>query len=601
MNVNGFSRKLFSNLFPPESGGEIALRSLYHTVMATKIAATWQIRNSTRSYRKWIQKQDASFASNNPGTKTDLKVSFILQIPDTQLEPGLDTIRSIQGMQQSDWELIVFSTIPEMLLPDKIAGEKRITIIHTPGSFEFLELYKMVSGQYILHCQPGDIFHKSLLDLFYQYHASFPQADVFSYDCEYPDKNTLQVLPFFKPSALSPELLLSVNYLSRAFIRTSTALHHIGKGDKSLDLQNRELDLILRLVENTAAFQHIPQVLVRQAGLSEPINQQTEVIISSHLKRTGRIDPLFDREENTTRISWKGTTPSVSIIIPSKNNHQLLSNLVDSILSVTDYPNYSITIVDNASNNPELLEYYRRLEKQQNIRVVQYDSPFNYSEAINLGVEKTDSELVLLLNNDMKVIDPWWLSELAQWAQRPEIGVVGGKLLRANHTIQHTGIILGMNGFMGHLYLNAPEHYCGLLGSADWYRNLYAVTGACQMVRRELFNRVGGYDGNYRLVFGDVDFCLRVHDLGYRNMVTPFARLYHYEGKSRGYKSPVDDILRGYDQMAERLKAEDPYFSPNLTYTPIPTCQQGQRTIDDRMKNIEIRRALLEKTKLEQI
>jgi hypothetical protein len=177
----------------------------------------------------------------------------------------------------------------------------------------------------------------------------------------------------------------------------------------------------------------------------------------------------------------------------------------------------------------------------------------------------------------MKVINPWWLGELAQWAMRPEIGVDGGKLLHPNYTIQHAGLILGMNGFLGHLYLNAPEHYCGLLGSADWYRNLHAVTSTCQMVRRELFTTVGGYDENYRLVFGDIDFCLRLHDLGYRNMVTPFARLYHYEGKSRGYKSPVDDILRGYDQMADRLKVEDPYFSQILNCEPILKCQLGHQ------------------------
>jgi len=583
----------------PGSKLAIQLRTYYHRLQAAPLVNSWHLARAANSYLAWRLNQERTPLPVINPQQIKPEVAFFLHFEPDQFDKTVATIHSLLALISPGWKaLLITSEDFQPTLPVKIATDKRVTLFnlaHTNLSC----LYDQVSSDYVIHCQPGDIFHESLLDHFYQYHKSLPKADAFYYDCEYQDKNTSQVLPFFKPSAFSPELLLSVNYPSRGFISTSRVLQLAGKSDKNLSLQNRELDLILRLVENNATFQHIPKVLIRQAELSEPVDIQTDVVISSHLERTGRIDPCIARGEHGTRISWKVSNPSVSIIIPSKNNFHLLSNLVESIISEKDYPNYSITIIDNASDNPELLDYYRSLEKHQNVNIVQYDKPFNYSEAINLGVEKTDSELVLLLNNDMKVIDPWWLSELAQWAMRPEIGVVGGKLLRANHTIQHAGIILGMNGFMGHLYLNAPEHYCGLLGSADWYHNLYAVTGACQMVRRELFNKVGGYDENYRLVFGDVDFCLRVHDLGYRNMFTPFARLYHYEGKSRGYKTPIDDILRGYDQMAGRLKDEDPYFSPNLTYNPIPKCQLGHWTINDRMKNIEARRAIMEKGKLE--
>ncbi len=578
---------------------EVQIRTFYHRLQAAPLVNSWQRDRAARSYRSWRSNQEKTPLPLVDPQQVKPSVAFILPLEPGQFDKAIATIHSLQALPYPGWKaLLIIRDEFQPALPEEIAADKRVTLVN-PGHSTVSQMYDQVTSQFILHCQPGDIFHISLLDHIYQSHKSFPQADGFYFDCEYPGRETTQVLPFFKPSALSPDLLLSVNYLSRAFIRTSRALQFAGKGNNHFSLQNQELDLILRLVENGAAFQHIPKVLVRQAQLSEPADKQSVAIISSHLERTGRTSPGIIHGENSARITWNVSNPSVSIIIPSKNNFRLLSNLAESILSETDYPNYSITIVDNASDNPELLDYYQRLGKHQNVSIIQYNKPFNYSEAINLGVEKSDSELVLLLNNDMKVIDPWWLGELAQWAMRSEIGVVGGKLLRANHTIQHAGIVLGMNGFMGHLYLNAPEHYCGLLGSADWYRNLYAVTGACQMVRRELFNRVGGYDENYRLVFGDVDFCLRVHDLGYRNMLTPFARLYHYEGKSRGYNSPVDDILRGYDQMADRLKVDDPYFSPNLTYTPIPKCQLGYRTINDRMKNIEARRTIMEKGKLE--
>jgi len=179
---------------------------------------------------------------------------------------------------------------------------------------------------------------------------------------------------------------------------------------------------------------------------------------------------------------------------------------------------------------------------------------------------------------------------MVRWACQPEIGVVGAKLLHKNRSIQHAGIILGMNGFIGHLYLNAPEHYHGLAGSADWYRNFYALTGACQAMRRNVFNQVGGYDPRFRLAFGDIDFCLRVIKEGYRNLYTPFAQLIHFEGSSRGYSTPTGDILFGYHELKSWLEADDPYFSPNLTYTPIPKCNTGHRTANDRLERIEQRK-----------
>jgi GT2 family glycosyltransferase len=190
----------------------------------------------------------------------------------------------------------------------------------------------------------------------------------------------------------------------------------------------------------------------------------------------------------------------------------------------------------------------------------------------------------------MQVLQPDWLAELAQWALLPEIGVVGAKLLHANHTIQHAGIIIGMQGIVGHLYLNAPDHYYGLMGSVDWYRDVSAVTGACQMVRRSVFEELGGYDEEYQLVFSDIDFCLKAIKKGYRNLYDPFATLIHFEGQSRGYRTPINDLARAYEEW---LRKDDPYFSPNLTYTTIPRCQLGPADQNDRFKRMETRREMI--------
>jgi GT2 family glycosyltransferase len=280
----------------------------------------------------------------------------------------------------------------------------------------------------------------------------------------------------------------------------------------------------------------------------------------------------------------------VDIIILTKNHPGMLKKLINSIYSYEYQQEIKIKIVDNDSDDHSALAYYAKIEKLPEIEIIPYKKTFNYSEANNLGVANSDSELILLLNDDMQVINGDWLSELSQWAIRPEIGVVGAKLIRANHTIQHAGIIMGLTGFVGHIYLNAPEHYFGLWGSVDWYRDIMAVTGACQMFRREVFQEVGGYDEKYQLAFGDVDFCCRVAETGYRNIYTPFAQLLHYEGSTRGYITPVPDTLRGYEKLAPYLHNEDPYFSTNLTYTRIPKCKIGGFEKDQRTAMIRERK-----------
>ena len=385
--------------------------------------------------------------------------------------------------------------------------------------------------------------------------------------------------------------MLSINYLSRAFLRAS-ALADVHMGFP--DLMSLEYDLDLRLMKQDSVFHHIPRVLVSTPDLY-PVREGARVdLLTSFFAQQGLDEVVIQSSAAQTRVTWNFGAPSVSLIVLSQNHGGWLRNLVDSIFTLTDYPNYSMIIVDNRSDEPDVQAFYEELKGNPRVEVVHYDQSFNYSEAINLGVSHSTAEVVVLLNNDMLVMDKGWLRELAQWAVHPGIGVVGAKLLHRNRTIQHAGIVLGMNGFIGHLYLNAPEHYHGLAGSVDWYRNFYAITGACQAIRRDLFHLVGGYDERFRLAFGDIDFCLRVVEAGYRNLYNPFARLIHFEGGSRGYETPVKDILLGYDELLPWLEKDDPYFSPNLTYDPIPLCNLNASGVDERLLNIENRKKALE-------
>jgi GT2 family glycosyltransferase len=580
-------RNLINVVFPPESWGERFIRTQYHRLAAHKAIVNWQIIKSKNSYPKWLKRQQRIQASAASNFSSFPIVTFILPIEEATLSLSIGTVKSIQCQLISQWQLILIESGDEVTkseLAANIGNDSRIIIVRESEQ----KLQGMMSnsvGQFVVCCAPGDRFSNALLTSFYSTFEDEPDADIFYYDCDEQDGSS--IVPFFKPSKISPELLLSVNYLSSSFIKKDVAERVGSEVSPNYDFAHQERELLFLLVENGASTKHIPQVLIHKVRTNDN-NQQTMRVIQAHLTRMRLENAGVEISQKGVKASWESKQPLVSIIIPTKNNLQVLKTLIDSMLTLTDYPKYEILFVDNASDDVQTRAFYASLGKEPRIRVIPFNEPFNYSRAVNLGAAKSNGELLLFLNDDMKVLHPDWLKELAQWALVPQIGVVGTKLLRPNRSIQHAGVVIGLQGFMGHLYLNTPEHYYGLLGSVDWYRNVSAVTGACQMFRRSVFEELGGYDEQYHLVFSDVDICLRAIQKGYRILYNPFAELIHYEGRSRGYRSPLSDIVRAYDQMKDWL--DDPYFSPNLTYTTIPECKFREDNDNDRMIRIEIRR-----------
>ena len=587
--------KLKMKFFPPESRVELFKQTLYHRFVSTKLFVKWQLAKARQSYIKWRAEQVKKAPPETDSFELKPKVTFLLAIGPNDLNIAVATIRSIQNLRISNWEILLVAggNGPVSLsFPPNVLGDPRLKPVFLDKSNRTKWL-RYISGEFIVHCVAGDKFFDTLLDCFYQSINSFPSADAYYYDCEFKQDDSSRILPFFKPAKFSPELLLSVNYLSRSLIRKTSIENLLEKADQLLDLLNQEYCFLLQLFEEKAVFEHIPQVLITQSFQPTPNNEHLGKVVNSHLSKYGFNEVIVEKKATERRIRWKIGDPSIAIVIPTKNHYAGIKTLLDSIFSLTDYPNYSINLVDNASSEKEVSLYYSKLGKNQKVKIIHYDKTFNYSEAINLGVKSSDSELVLLLNNDMKVIDSQWLRELAQWALLPEIGVVGAKLLYANQTIQHAGLVIGLQGFMGHLYLNAPDHYYGLLGSVDWYRNVSAVTGACQMIRRSVFEELGGYDEEYQLLLSDIEFCLRAIKNGYRNLYNPFVSLIHYEGQSRGNRVPIKDIARAYEQLEEWLRHDDPYFSPNLTYTTIPQCQLEPLDHNDRYQRVKATRDMV--------
>ena len=195
-----------------------------------------------------------------------------------------------------------------------------------------------------------------------------------------------------------------------------------------------------------------------------------------------------------------------------------------------------------------------------------YNEKFNYSRANNIGARYARGEILLFLNNDVEILQPDWLEEMVRWVERPQIGAVGAKLLYPDDTIQHAGVVVGMEGHASHVFWGYHERQSGPFGSVEWYRNFTAVTGACLMIPRDLFEAILGFDEKYILAFSDIKICMRIRREGYRVLYSPFARLRHFEGKSRGYHIPQNDIQQGIDDFMPLVETGDPYYNPNLSY-----------------------------------
>ncbi|OGO15927.1 MAG: hypothetical protein A2Z14_13790 [Chloroflexi bacterium RBG_16_48_8] len=402
--------------------------------------------------------------------------------------------------------------------------------------------------------------------------------------------------PWFKPN-WSPELLLSANYLMHSVIRRDL-VEEVGGFDKSMD-GAQDWDLLLRCTQKTKKINHIPRVLYhwRQIQgsaasdlLAKPwVFENQRRCVKAHLEQQGIVDPetTFD-SPGFLRVSWPVVASKVSIIIPTKDKVDLLRRCIESLRENTEYSDYEIILVDNESEEESTIAYYATLKGDSRIKFVQSPGEFNFSAANNLGAREGEGKLLLFLNNDVEILESDWLEEMVRWAERPEIGIVGAKLLYPNGLIQHAGVVIGMQGHASHVFMGSMEKQTGPFGSVDWYRNYSAVTGACMMIRKDVFEQVGGFNEDYQLVFSDVEICLRVLKKGYRIMYTPYTRLRHYEGQSRGFHIPASDMLRGYEHMKAYVEVGDPYFNPSLSYAvPIPVIRkEGEELRVDRLRRL---------------
>jgi O-antigen biosynthesis protein len=430
-------------IFPPESKFEVLFRTQFHRVTSTRNYVNFSIRQSVNSYSKYLKEQGRKC---NPSTRRfpiEPRVTFLLTLENKKFDPVRRTIQSLQSLKSTHWELILLdlnSSPQNGRLHKEIEPDSRIQFIPVKN-FSLASSFEYILGEYFICCQPGDTFESYFIDEFYKMVNSNPDGDIVYSDMDEFDPTSGKPLPFFKPSLYSPELVLSINYFSRAFIKRNAAEASIRFIDPDLGLLNQEWELMFLMNEGRKILRYIPMVLVHQIKPEFRNEEQENRVIESHLRRIGITSKITVNRKPQTHIRWEFDRPTVSIIIPTRNRLKILKNLVDSILQMTDYPKYEILLVDNHSNEAAIQPYYSTLTQNFPVRIFQFNEPFNYSRAINLGASISKSDLLLLINNDMQIIHSDWLTELCQWAMFPEIGIVGAKLLHANDTIQHAGIV----------------------------------------------------------------------------------------------------------------------------------------------------------------
>lgn len=535
-------------------------------------------------YQIWVHRQGASPLERDVeqaiAAFTSAPLVSVLAVLDVGDVARLnDVLKTLQAQAYKRWELCVAMSpaVRDTLQrdPGTLASEARLRVGLSIGPTPTLaDAYRIAGGDFIASVDVDDVLAPEALFELVNRLQQEPAADLV-----YSDEDAITVDgrredPLFKPD-WSPVLLLSMNYVERFALMRKRLVDEVGGFSAELG-PAQSYDLALRMTEKTDRIVHVPKVLYhrrsrpttpatvmsRRAAIDEECCALSNAL--ARRGRPGRVTAMSAQQGPrcyATRFELRDK-PLVSIIIPTKNNRTLLQKAIDSIQARTSYDRYEILIVDNGSTDRDTVEYLASLPP--GCQLHRWNERFNYSAINNFGVRHANGEQLLFLNDDVAVISPDWLTAMLEHAERPEVGAVGARLLYEDGRIQHAGVVVGINQGAA----NAFRRRAGEAPSprlSDLVREVSAVTGACMMVRRQVFEAVGGFDETLPVIFNDVDLCLRIRRDGYAVLYTPHARLYHYEGSTRGRRDPKEDRQVFQERWAQLLTSGDPYYNPNLT------------------------------------
>ncbi len=443
---------------------------------------------------------------------------------------------------------------------------------------------QMASGDYVMLVDHDDLLEINALYEIVKTVNDNPDIDIIYTDEDLVDESGKVYSDYkFKPD-FDLEMLRHRNYICHIFVARKSIMDDVGGFKKEYD-GAQDFDMILRCCEMSNRIYHIPKVLYHwrahndsTAGNADSKRYAVDASVRALQEHYRRVGIDADVEATEIFIMLKTTRklhsePLVSILIPNMDHVYDLDKCIKSIVEKTSYNNYEIVIIENNSTDEETFSYYDKIcEEYDFIKVCKCDYEFNFSRINNYGVKYAGGEYYILLNNDTEVISPDWITRMVSYCQDDEIGAVGAKLLYSDNTIQHCGIVVGMNGFAGYIQNELSIEDVGYFGRLRVQQEVSAVTAACMMVDAKAFKEIGGFDEEFAVALNDVDLCLRIRELGKKIVLDPNVTMYHYESKSRGYEASDEkkarfkrEIKLFRDKWAKVIEAGDPYYSPNLT------------------------------------
>jgi glycosyltransferase involved in cell wall biosynthesis len=568
----------YCNIFEPRHEGAISYADWIAEVEQPAIPAAAE---QARQMAGWRHKPVISVITPTYNT------------PPTLLRACLD---SVLAQIYPHWELCIAddaSTRPEVrrVIEEYIAKDSRVRVCWRERnghiSLASNSAIELATGEFIALLDHDDELAPHALFAVVRALQHRPGAQIVYSDEDKLDADGQRSDPFFKPD-WSPDLLRSQNYVSHLGVYRRELVESVGHFRQGYE-GSQDYDLLLRClsrVVDAADVLHVPEVLYhwrKTEGSTAAAHEQkpyaTEAARRALQEHADAWSPgvkVSVIAPGLYRHRWPipDPAPVVSLIIPTRDGLDVLRTCIDSIIQRTTYPHYEILVVDNQSSDPETLEYLEALPHKHGgrVRVLSYDQPFNYSAINNYAVQHAQGSVIGLINNDVEVISPEWLTEMTSHAVRPDIGCVGAKLYYPDDTLQHAGVVLGIGGVAGHSHKYFDRSDDGYFSRLRIVHNVSAVTGAVLLVRKDLFSAVGGLDAEHlHVAFNDVDLCLKVREAGFLNLWTPFAELYHHESKTRGADTTSAKQQR-FDEECEVMRKRwrtaqkvDPFYSPNLT------------------------------------
>ena len=565
---------------------------------ATTDADSERIIADTAQYSVWLQQKYPN-AARLKGIKKKCQslpykplISVIMPVYNPEAEFLRQAIASVINQAYDNWEFCIAddcSSKPHVReILEEYAHDERIKVVYRQENGHICRssnsAIEVATGEYIALLDHDDLLAPHALARVAELLNRHPEADFIYSDEDKVDDNNVHKDHFFKPD-WCPDSFLSRMYTCHLGVYRRSLVNEIGNFRVGFE-GSQDYDLVLRVTEQTDKVFHIPDILYHWRIHLESTAAASEVKPYAANAAQKALAEAIARRKEPGEIKTKDNTPGVyivryeipepklvSIIIPTKDLADVLNICLESIFELTTYPNYEVVVIDNGSvedKTHECFDYWREKESDR-FKCYSYDVPFNYPRINNYGASKAKGDYLLLLNNDTKIITPDWLEAMVEQAQRPTIGAVGSMLLYPDNTIQHAGVVLGLGGVAGHSHKHFPASHPGYFSQVAAIDNYSAVTGACLMCRREVYEEVGGLEEELAIAFNDIDFCLKIVSRGYRNIYLPHVVLYHYESKSRGYEDTPEKQARfakeiQYMQKKWQLLCDrDPCYNPNLT------------------------------------